>query len=54
MTTIADRSGDIKVTRRSGYWLLEQDNDVISLSDESMGALLDEYEFTSLKEAWND
>ena len=42
MTTIADRSGDIKVTRRSGYWLLEQDSDVISLSDESVLLLIKE------------
>ena len=43
MTTIADRSGDIKVTRRSGYWLLEQDSDVISLSDESVLRLIEEW-----------
>lgn len=42
MTIIADRSGDIKVTRRSGYWLLEQDHDVISLSDESMASVIEE------------
>ena len=42
MTIIADRSGDIKVTRRSGYWLLEQDSDVISLSDESVLLLIKE------------
>ena len=43
MTIIADRSGDIKVTRRSGYWLLEQDDDVISLSDESVLRLIEEW-----------
>lgn len=42
MTTISDRSGDIKVTRRSGYWLLEQDHDVISLSDDSMARIIEE------------
>lgn len=50
MTTIADRSGDIKVTRRSGYWLLEQDFDVISLSDDSVLRLIEEW----VREMWND
>lgn len=50
MTTIADRSGDIKVTRRSGYWLIEQDHDVISLSDESMARVIEEAQSQWVKE----
>ena len=49
MTIIKDRSGDVQVTRRAGYWLLEQDADVISLSDESMEALVRDFD----KECWN-
>lgn len=50
MTTISDRSGDIKVTRRSGYWLLEQDHDVISLSDDSIKRLIEEWTFKDILE----
>lgn len=49
MTIINDRSGDVQVTRRDGYWLIEQDADVISLSDESMEALVREF----VNECWN-